>query len=134
MINSESFYNKLAESGFDFFTGVPDSTFKEFIKFINFKAGDAHIVAASEGEAMGIALESTSGAASIKVMIHGIATAKVYPDGNNLTVNTKLSPYTTNAGEVTQALAPNVGEVIGWLLEAADGSVTVERKIWVQPC
>lgn len=55
MIRPEFFFNRLKEKGFDFFTGVPDSTFKEFIKFINFKAANSHVIASSEGEAMGIA-------------------------------------------------------------------------------
>jgi len=55
MIKPEFFFNALKEGGLNFFTGVPDSTFKDFIRFINFKAAGSHIIASGEGEAMGIA-------------------------------------------------------------------------------
>ena len=91
------------------------------------------------GEAMGIALESTSAnhsGESIKVMIRGVTTAKIFSSGNAMSAGDKLAPYTTNPGEVQKAMSPEVGGVVGWLLEAvgAGESSALDKKIWVQPC
>lgn len=53
MINPQDFTKLLLASGFDFFTGVPDSTMKEWLAVLEGK--ENHIVATSEGEALAIA-------------------------------------------------------------------------------
>lgn len=57
MINCEKLYNLFSQSGLDFFTGVPDSTFKDWMKFL----ADEHeerltnIIACNECEAVAVA-------------------------------------------------------------------------------
>jgi len=48
-------FNKLIDDGYDFFTGVPDSTLKDFISLINESSDIDHIKATWEAEAIGIA-------------------------------------------------------------------------------
>jgi phosphonopyruvate decarboxylase len=45
----------LTADGYDFFTGVPDSGLRAFIDDLASLPGDRHIIATSEGEAVGIA-------------------------------------------------------------------------------
>ena len=52
---SKSLFNKLVEEGFDFFTGVPDSTLKSFIRDID-KSSITHVLATHESQSMGIAI------------------------------------------------------------------------------
>lgn len=56
MINARDFYNGMIDSGFEFFTGVPDSLLKDLCACI---AGNTpknrHITAANEGNAIGMA-------------------------------------------------------------------------------
>lgn len=56
MIDQERFINTLKTSGVDFFTGVPDSYLNGFCNYLlkNVPA-DRHIIAANEGNAIGIA-------------------------------------------------------------------------------
>lgn len=56
MINVENFYNTLKKNDIDFFTGVPDSLLKSFCAYIKDNvSGDKNIIAANEGNAVGIA-------------------------------------------------------------------------------
>lgn len=55
MIKSESFYNKLKYYGTEFFTGVPDSLLKSFCAYITDNAGKNNVIAANEGNAVGLA-------------------------------------------------------------------------------
>lgn len=55
MIKSESFYNKLKYYGTEFFTGVPDSLLKSFCAYITYNAGNNNVIAANEGNAVGLA-------------------------------------------------------------------------------
>ena len=56
MINPEKFIAFLKEKGTDFFTGVPDSTFKGLTTYLNLKCADfTHLSASNECEAVGIA-------------------------------------------------------------------------------
>ncbi len=56
MIECRDFLNQLDLNGIDFFTGVPDSLLKDFISYISDNAQKTkHIVAANEGNAIGIA-------------------------------------------------------------------------------
>ncbi len=56
MINCEDFYKLLKTNNIDFFTGVPDSLFKNFLAFLHQNVKDENnIVAANEGAAMAIA-------------------------------------------------------------------------------
>ncbi len=56
MLNQEKFYNTLKKNGVNFFTGVPDSYLNGFCNYLIDKAGEReHIIAANEGNAVGIA-------------------------------------------------------------------------------
>jgi phosphonopyruvate decarboxylase len=56
MIFPRDFYEGLQKTGIDFFTGVPDSLLKDMCAYITDKtAEDKHIIAANEGNAIGIA-------------------------------------------------------------------------------
>ncbi|MFX1355713.1 MAG: phosphonopyruvate decarboxylase [Promethearchaeota archaeon] len=57
MILCQEFFEILKEKGFSFFTGIPDSTFKEWIKFIIDNDGGVlkHIIACNECEAIALA-------------------------------------------------------------------------------
>jgi phosphonopyruvate decarboxylase len=56
MIHPERLYNFFQEKGIHFFTGVPDSLLKHFLKYINDHASQAnHIITANEGLAIGLA-------------------------------------------------------------------------------
>ena len=55
MIEVNEAYNALTDSGIDLFTGVPDSLLKNFCAYITDKAQSNHIIAANEGNAVGIA-------------------------------------------------------------------------------
>ena len=55
MIEVNEAYNALTDSGIDLFTGVPDSLLKNFCAYITDKAQTNHIIAANEGNAVGIA-------------------------------------------------------------------------------
>lgn len=55
MINTLEFYNKLKSNGIDFFTGVPDSLLKQICSCISDKESENHIIAANEGNAIGLA-------------------------------------------------------------------------------
>lgn len=56
MIKTNEFYNELFKNEFRFYTGVPDSTLKEYLNYLedNLELG-SHIIAANEGNAIGIA-------------------------------------------------------------------------------
>lgn len=53
MISPQDFTKLLKESGFNFFTGIPDSTLKEWLLTLVEK--ENHIIAVNEGEALSIA-------------------------------------------------------------------------------
>ena len=56
MINPEIFFDQLHEREFDFFVGVPDSLLKNLCACITSKSHqNNHIIAANEGNAIGIA-------------------------------------------------------------------------------
>lgn len=56
MIHPEQLYNFFQEKGIRFFTGVPDSLLKHFLKYINDNAtANDHIITANEGLAIGLA-------------------------------------------------------------------------------
>jgi phosphonopyruvate decarboxylase len=56
VLNPADFYNLLAESGIHFFTGVPDSLLKDICAYVtDHTPADKHIIAANEGNAVGIA-------------------------------------------------------------------------------
>tara|TARA_B100000029_G_scaffold384524_1_gene380041 strand:+ start:352 stop:1380 length:1029 start_codon:yes stop_codon:yes gene_type:complete len=55
-INPSEFHDILSEFGISFFTGVPDSTLKEFCIYIDSKIdSSSHIIASNEGNAIAIA-------------------------------------------------------------------------------
>lgn len=56
MIEQSHLFNNLHEIGFDFFTGVPDSLLNDFcLHLVNNLPDNQHIMAANEGNAIGIA-------------------------------------------------------------------------------
>ena len=56
MIVPEQLYNFLKEQGISFYTGVPDSLLKHFLKFIQDTSKESeHIITANEGLAIGLA-------------------------------------------------------------------------------
>ncbi|MBE6071722.1 MAG: phosphonopyruvate decarboxylase [Clostridium butyricum] len=55
MINVKNFYDTLASYGIEFFTGVPDSLLKSFCAYITDNEEKNNIIAANEGNAIGIA-------------------------------------------------------------------------------
>jgi phosphonopyruvate decarboxylase len=56
MIEPERLYQFLQEKGVDFFTGVPDSLLKHFLKYIDDHSAEAeHIITANEGLALALA-------------------------------------------------------------------------------
>lgn len=56
MISPKTFYNWLAESNIDFFSGVPDSLLKDICAYITDNAPKTnHIIAANEGNAIALA-------------------------------------------------------------------------------
>lgn len=56
MIEVKEFYNELLKNDIDFFTGVPDSLLKSFCAYIKDNVtSDKNIVAANEGNAIGLA-------------------------------------------------------------------------------
>lgn len=55
-LSPTSFYEHLQATGFDFFTGVPDSLLSDFLNYIgDHHPSEKHIIAANEGTAIGIA-------------------------------------------------------------------------------
>lgn len=52
---AETLFRRLAEDGYDFFTGVPDSLLKDFTREIQ-DSGAAHVPATDEANAVGIAV------------------------------------------------------------------------------
>jgi len=57
MISPEIFYNKMLESGVDFFTGVPDSLLKSFCAYVTDNTPvEKHVIAANEGASVGLAI------------------------------------------------------------------------------
>ncbi len=56
MLNQEFFYQELTKNGVTFFTGVPDSYLNGFCNYLQEHTSDKeHIIAANEGNAVGIA-------------------------------------------------------------------------------
>lgn len=56
MITAKAFYDLLAKSGINFFTGVPDSLLKDFSAYIaDNEKPNSHIIAANEGGAIALA-------------------------------------------------------------------------------
>lgn len=56
MVDVKEFYNELLNNEIDFFTGVPDSLLKSFCGYIKDNvSNDKHIMAANEGNAIGLA-------------------------------------------------------------------------------
>lgn len=56
MVDVKAFYNELLNNEIDFFTGVPDSLLKSFCAYIKDNVrNDKHIMAANEGNAIGVA-------------------------------------------------------------------------------
>lgn len=56
MIDQEKFFTYLRDSGVDFFTGVPDSLLNEFCLYAQENiSAEKHIIAANEGNSIGIA-------------------------------------------------------------------------------
>ena len=56
MIEADFFYNRLAEAGVGFFTGVPDSLLKDFCAYITGNTEEHnHIIAVNEGAAVALA-------------------------------------------------------------------------------
>lgn len=56
MINACDFYRLLKEAGIDFYTGVPDSTLKDFCAYVTDTVPpDRHIITANEGGAVALA-------------------------------------------------------------------------------
>jgi phosphonopyruvate decarboxylase len=56
MVSCEKFSEILKRNGFNFYTGVPCSIFKEWLNFILKDKSITHVIATSEGEACGIAV------------------------------------------------------------------------------
>lgn len=56
MINQDLLFNKLTDMGLTFFTGVPDSLLNDFCLYlVNNLPNEQHVMAANEGNAIGIA-------------------------------------------------------------------------------
>jgi phosphonopyruvate decarboxylase len=56
MISPENFYNILKKSGFNFYTGVPDSLLKDFCAYVSdHTEKNEHVIAANEGNAIALA-------------------------------------------------------------------------------
>ncbi len=57
MVNTDSFFYSLKQSGVDLFTGVPDSLLKNICAFITYNTSpENHIIAANEGNAISIGI------------------------------------------------------------------------------
>ena len=54
MLNSKDFQSNLVEQGYDFFSGVPDSTLKNWISELNLNKNLTHIRAVNECESIGL--------------------------------------------------------------------------------
>ena len=60
MLACDQFYAQLKQAGFHFFTGVPDSLLKNFCAYVTDHAeASSHIIAANEGNAVGLATGHT---------------------------------------------------------------------------
>jgi len=56
MISPENFYNILKKSGFNFYTGVPDSLLKDFCAYVSdHTEKNEHVIVANEGNAIALA-------------------------------------------------------------------------------
>lgn len=55
MLNQENVFRVLSENGIDFFTGVPDSYLNGFCNYALENRGEKNVIAANEGNAVGIA-------------------------------------------------------------------------------
>ena len=55
MIEPSLFYQSLYEKGMDFFSGVPDSLLQALCACLSERAGRNYVIAANEGNAVGIA-------------------------------------------------------------------------------
>ena len=56
MVTSDEFYKFLKNKGINFFTGVPDSTFKDVFRLLEQDAATTYIPAVSEDVAIGLAV------------------------------------------------------------------------------
>ena len=56
MISIDEFINELKKNNLNFFSGVPDSLFKDFCFKIDKKFSSNHFIAANEGSAVGIGI------------------------------------------------------------------------------
>jgi phosphonopyruvate decarboxylase len=69
MIKPASLYDFLQKNGVRFYTGVPDSLLKSFLRYVQEQAGDdEHIITANEGLAMGLAAGHFFGTGSIPLV------------------------------------------------------------------
>ena len=56
MIHPERLYNYLSQQGVDFYTGVPDSLLKDFLKYVQDNStAEKNIITANEGLAVALA-------------------------------------------------------------------------------
>lgn len=69
MVNQENLFNSLQEIGIRFFTGVPDSLLNDFCLFLcNHFGKEQHVMAANEGNAIGIAAGNHMATGNIPVV------------------------------------------------------------------
>jgi phosphonopyruvate decarboxylase len=57
MIHPERLYNYLSQQGVDFYTGVPDSLLKDFLKYVqDHSTAEKNIITANEGISRGLGI------------------------------------------------------------------------------
>lgn len=118
MISCQDFFNILKENGFTFFTGIPDSTFKNFMKFIVDNDGKClqNLVACNECES--IALSAGYYLATNKI---GIA----YMQNSGL--GKAINPLTSLCDQDTYSIP--VLLLIGWRGEPGKNDAPQHKKM-----
>jgi sulfopyruvate decarboxylase subunit alpha len=69
MSSCENFFRRIRANDFDFFTGVPDSTFKKFFLFLEQDASVAYIPAVREDLAVGLGVGAYYGGRRVMVLM-----------------------------------------------------------------
>lgn len=150
MIDIESFFSSLKNSGVDFFTGVPDSLLKDICAFITDNTlPDNHIIAANEGNAISLGIGyhlatkkiplvylQNSGLGNVINPLLSLADPDVYSIPMLLLIgwrgepNTKDEPQHVKQGKVTTNLLDSMKipyEVLSSEMNSKDAELALDK-------
>ena len=119
MISCQDFFNILKDNGFTFFSGIPDSTFKDFMKFLADNHGGVlqNLVACNECEAIAIA-------AGYHLATNKIAIVYMQNSGFGKTINPLSSLCDPEVYSIPVLL------MIGWRGEPGKSDAQQHKKMW----